>query len=1096
MENRSSTRAWPGRLKVALLVVVSFWALALLDIAALLSGPAALTGSTLLLLLGVCSFWALLGGAIALAAEYLWGFSAGLSLCVRVAALAVVLALVPLALLGSLAATGLPSLAGAVRWTFLLGIAAATLFACGLAAWLALRRGGLRGDRFLSLPSGLLLVAVAFSAFVADATVLVRLYPELHYGLAYVALLSLIASLSYTRRLSRPFEFPSVATGIALATLTLALVASAMQFSASDYLVLFEKSTWSRKLASLSRSAVDLDGDGHSLILGGGDCQDRNPLVNPGSIDIPENGVDDDCTDGDLTLEKILAVGRPMSAPLAGAAAARPSHIFLFTVDTLRADHLGAYGYERNTSPHLNDMAQDAVVFERAFSQGNNTATSFPSLMTGRYPSGSPWSFEPAEQHSRGWPFLHDENNLTLPEVLRAAGFRTAAIMRGAVALATGLDQGLERKVLDPADPVSAFSQVLDESRGVPLFAWIHLDHPHDPYVPRALPFGSSPMDAYDAEILDADRIIGGALDEIRRRGLWETSLVAITSDHGEEFGEHGGRFHASTLYNEQIHVPLIVRFPQYPSQRVTRNVQLVDLMPTIAESVGQALSSVDGRSLLSHIPFDESVAYSEQYDGSLRRRALIQGRHKLIQRIRTNTFELYDLSADPGETKNLIDSQPEVGQRLRIAMDAIANRRALLLVALAARADRQGMERLAENVHQIPQPLLRGHAMELVLREIRRGTMAVATLSKMAAQPAIPEVLRDAAADAIELLGPSAREELARLARARGTSAGLLKDKARQELPQDERAPAGASGTLLVEFDGSRSAATLQGFGGPERLGARTVQWGSERRSRLVFEHSGNPRQLSLTLEGRAIAAARSAIEVRVSCNGTPVGALSIPKTWTVRGVIIPARAVRAGENVLDLTYSETVEPAKINAASKDPRHLSVLYDWLILAPITDRAAVDLRSAAPGVAGLSGFYDTEGSGDGAFRWSRDRRSEIELFLDPDEKRDYELVLDARAFHPIAPVGVRVSVNGTRLGRVDVSEQNQQPRLMIPGARLSPIVRILLEYDRTAKPADVLPPSRDTRDIALRWSGLRLTPLGDDVEKTTRESSVRLPAEP
>ena len=328
-----------------------------------------------------------------------------------------------------------------------------------------------------------------------------------------------------------------------------------------------------------------------------------------------------------------------------------PRHVFLITVDTLRADHLSGYGYGRATSPALDRLAASGTLFERAIAQWPKTGPSFASLFTGRYPQSTGLTYKAA----LNVPAEYE----TLPEFFQARGFTTFGVVSNAVLAARfGWDQGFDRFVETwggpdhPTDPeefrrllsaprvnelaLPVLDQLAGEARQDPrrrLFVWLHYSDPHAPYIlPPGVenPFLGDALDRrgtrvdlagttgkklgeeddlafyvaqYDANVLVTDRAIDQALAHARQLGLLDDALIVFTADHGESLGEHGLLFeHGPLPYNTTAHVPLfLVRPGAIAAQRVGRPVELVDLYPTLRDLAlpGAEAAGLEGKSLL-----------------------------------------------------------------------------------------------------------------------------------------------------------------------------------------------------------------------------------------------------------------------------------------------------------------------------------------------------------------------------------------------------------------------------------------------------------------------------------------------------------------
>ena len=337
--------------------------------------------------------------------------------------------------------------------------------------------------------------------------------------------------------------------------------------------------------------------------------------------------------------------------------------IFLITVDTLRADHLGAYGYERDTSPYLDELAASGVLFERAIAQWPKTGASFVSMFTGQYPQTTGLTHRAAIQVPDGY--------LTLPEFLRAEGFTTLAATSNAVLAARlgwsdGFDDYVEvwqgegfsddpvayRKVMHAGRVNDLALPLLRRHADSPrLFAWLHYSDPHAPYI---LPEGyTNPflgdqtfeeasealvdlqarhgelidgerelryyVSQYDANIRVVDAAIRALMEELKALDLLSNSLLIFTADHGESLGEHRLFFeHGQLPYNLGSHVPLFVVAPGLVTggRRVARPVELVDLYPTIRDLVapGREVPDLEGRSLLPFLDEAESAPVREAF--------------------------------------------------------------------------------------------------------------------------------------------------------------------------------------------------------------------------------------------------------------------------------------------------------------------------------------------------------------------------------------------------------------------------------------------------------------------------------------------------
>ena len=399
------------------------------------------------------------------------------------------------------------------------------------------------------------------------------------------------------------------------------------------------------------------------------------------------------------SVRKALLVGLVLLASLScqrrGVTPAdlRNANVILVTLDTTRADHIGAYGYGRARTPNLDRLAKEGVLFEHCITPTAYTLPSHSSIMTGLYP--------PAHGVRLNGDAALSDSQTTLAERLGAKGYRTGAFV-GAFVLdgRWGISQGFQHyddkfdlgpdqkldlaRVQRPANAVAdAALQWLEQDSAKPFFAWLHMYDAHTPYEPPE-PFrtqfqsgGQNGM--YDGEIAFADSQVGRVLGWLDRKNLRKNTIVVITADHGEGLGSHGEGEHGYYVYDYAVRVPLIVAVPGTSDKRVVNQVRTVDLAPTILELVGgDSLQNVDGRSLLPLLnssddgaprpAYSESVATKLQY-GWAGLYSLRTNDHKYIEAPRA---ELYDLVKDPGETKNQLDDQRRVAVALRRDLSTI----------------------------------------------------------------------------------------------------------------------------------------------------------------------------------------------------------------------------------------------------------------------------------------------------------------------------------------------------------------------------------------------------------------------------------------
>jgi arylsulfatase A-like enzyme/Tfp pilus assembly protein PilF len=371
--------------------------------------------------------------------------------------------------------------------------------------------------------------------------------------------------------------------------------------------------------------------------------------------------------------------------------AARDLDVVFVTLDTLRADRLGCYGFRGIETPAIDSLAKEGVLFEQVTATVPLTFPSHSSIFTGLIP--------PHHGVRDNGGFFLDDSKTTLAERLKQAGYTTGAFVAAWVlesrwGLAQGFDHYSDKfdlsqyKVLSlgtvqkPGDEVMTDALAwLDSVRDRKFFAWIHLYDPHAPYEPPEPYRSRYPGQPYLGEIAYTDHVVGRLLDWLRQQGLMDRTLIVLTADHGESLGDHGESTHAYFIYDATTHVPLIFRTPWGHRGRSRGQVSSVDIMPTVLDLVGlPPQEGIDGRSLvravldpgadLAHVAYSET--YFPRYHFGWQH---LQGlRNGLYQFIEAPTPELYDLRADPGEGANIYKAYSRRGQELRAAMEGMVH--------------------------------------------------------------------------------------------------------------------------------------------------------------------------------------------------------------------------------------------------------------------------------------------------------------------------------------------------------------------------------------------------------------------------------------
>jgi arylsulfatase A-like enzyme len=371
------------------------------------------------------------------------------------------------------------------------------------------------------------------------------------------------------------------------------------------------------------------------------------------------------------------------------ASAADKTPVILISIDTLRADHLSAYGYTKIRTPNIDAFASKGTIYTRIDSQIPLTLPSHTTLMTSTYPFESH-----VEANGESVP----AGAVTLASVLRANGYKTAAFI-GSIVLdrSSGLNQGFDfydspfeappgetpvtasaRARRDAALVIRAARQWIDNNRNEPIFAFLHFYDLHTPYMlPQAAGFTPS-VAGYDAELEHIDEALGRLHEALVRDGLWDKALVVLLADHGEGLGDHGETSHGYFIYESTMHVPLIVHWPTGAAslpERVTEPGGLVDVAPTILDFLHIALPpSFEGVSLLrgtsGRVTYGESI-YPRTF-GWADLRSVQSGAYKYINAPKA---ELYDLSKDPGERVNILGALPAEVRSMRARMDELTGR-------------------------------------------------------------------------------------------------------------------------------------------------------------------------------------------------------------------------------------------------------------------------------------------------------------------------------------------------------------------------------------------------------------------------------------
>jgi arylsulfatase A-like enzyme len=429
-------------------------------------------------------------------------------------------------------------------------------------------------------------------------------------------------------------------------------------------------------LGSLRRLS-DRDHDGVSAAFAGGDCDDHDENVSPRAVDVPGNGKDEDCSAGDAKppAERAAAAGPSRASALTGL----PSdlNVLFVTIDTLRAD-LGYLGNPRPVSPHLDALARQSVVFERAYSLASYTGKSMGPLMIGKYSSELEGGFSHFNRYSKKETFIQERLQAAGVRTLSVQGywyfFKDAGFERGfdvidsSAAPKVASIEGDQSSNSDEQSDAAIRLLAAPELEKQRFFMWMHLVDPHAEYAPHPEhDFGPKPRDRYDGEVAFVDGHLGRVLAAIEKSPFGTRTAVIVTSDHGEAFGEHGMIRHGFELWEELVRVPLIVKVPGVTPRRVTARRSAIDVVPTLLDlfkvpfTAKHARDFLSGESLLADLQREPGTADPERpvlidmargpYNAE--RQALIAGDQKLTVS-EGRVLGLYDLAADAAEKRDL----------------------------------------------------------------------------------------------------------------------------------------------------------------------------------------------------------------------------------------------------------------------------------------------------------------------------------------------------------------------------------------------------------------------------------------------------------
>lgn len=469
-----------------------------------------------------------------------------------------------------------------------------------------------------------------------------------HDGAGVLLALALLLPIAPLADVRRPILRIVVLGAAALASIWTLFAARRDEATASTVLTRHEPL---RVWVALVGPLGDLDGDGASMLFGGRDCAPLDRFVGPHSPEVAGNGVDDNCLLGDLADDALP----PLPPP--GPAWAPRADILLLCVDALRPDRTSMFGYPRDTTPNLARHFADAFRFTAAYAEADATRETLPSLLSGRRLFDLRWHRDDAVVLDPRTRFLGDH--------LAAAGYRSFAALPFTALNMLGTPQlgfseaphvyaDLDGRGSTAAGVTDALLAAHHETPA-PRLLFAHYYEPHEPHVQQR-PFRDVSPDLYDQEIARVDAEIGRLLDTLERSGALTNTIVVLTSDHGEAFGEHGHSFHDVHVFEEDMRVPLLVRIPGHRGRDIDAPVSVTQVAATLLELVGvPALSEGPTRpSLAPLLRGDPSPP--QRLTGSARalraagRWMVREDFNKVILDLDAGTVTSFDLAADPDE--------------------------------------------------------------------------------------------------------------------------------------------------------------------------------------------------------------------------------------------------------------------------------------------------------------------------------------------------------------------------------------------------------------------------------------------------------------
>jgi arylsulfatase A-like enzyme len=353
----------------------------------------------------------------------------------------------------------------------------------------------------------------------------------------------------------------------------------------------------------------------------------------------------------------------------------KKKNILLITIDAVTPFHLDLYGYKRKTAPNLTEFASKSLVFNKAISQGPNTRPAIASLITSKYVTEIYWS------NKKEFIPLKKEN-LTFAEILKQEGYNTYGVLTHSYFLKKfGYNQGFDNwdlglvslngKIAFEQETSNRiyekFKKIISKMKtDEPNFIWLHFFDPHDSYVKRkeAKDWGNKIVDIYDNEINYTDIYLGKLFRFLEEKKLMDDFIIVVTSDHGEAFGKHGYMKHGKSVYNDQMWVPLIIKFPQIEHQIVEHEVSHLDIIPTVLDylKIDKYNEKLSGKSILKKIKDNYfPPIYTLLFKKGKNQYSILYKGYKLNYSEKQDRKKLFDVRNDMREINDISNEHPEI---------------------------------------------------------------------------------------------------------------------------------------------------------------------------------------------------------------------------------------------------------------------------------------------------------------------------------------------------------------------------------------------------------------------------------------------------